>query len=303
MVTRCSSRPSGSRRACATDMLPSRPLPLSCQVGLLLWFATVSALGLVVPCRAKHSGCPESLLSAMSAGVLISLAWLHLLDDAQDQLEGLTHYPAANAAAVVGALATATTQVFPPRATEHKYTNREPLLPEDGQLLDPGIVARFHALEASISLHSVLIGLGVGFAQMSLADALVLGLSLSVHQFSEGVALGVQAKRSQLSSRGWHVTFLVFTLALPLGCAAAMVMKALIANVASSTGCSWVLGLLNAFAAGVLTYIGLEMVNHELKGAGTDDGPLGSCNAAVHMRTKSEKSSLQLWVYGRHAHA
>ena len=39
-------------------------------------------------------------MASLSSGVVLSVSWLHLLDDAQQTLEDLTEYPAANCAVV-----------------------------------------------------------------------------------------------------------------------------------------------------------------------------------------------------------
>merc|ERR1712028_180643 len=69
---------------------------------------------------------------------------------------------------------------------------------EEGMLLkatkpsapNSSMVTRFHVMEASISFHSLMIGLGIGFAQGGWRAQLVLGASLCVHQFFEGCAVG-----------------------------------------------------------------------------------------------------------------
>ena len=77
-------------------------------------------------------------------------------------------------------------------------------------------------LEASISLHSVLIGLGYGLGELGGQEQLVLGFALCVHQFLEGLTVGMLGRSSGLSRNGWRCTYLVFTLSLPLGVAAGL---------------------------------------------------------------------------------
>jgi len=125
------------------------------------------------------------------------------------------------------------------------------------------MLTRFHLMEASISFHSFLIGLGIGFAQGGWRAQLVLGGSLCVHQFFEGAAVGTVGKTSQLSQGAWRWTFVIFSLSLPAGVASAVTAQ-LLASVGSNAGYQWALGLLTACAAGSLTHIGVEMISHEL---------------------------------------
>ena len=242
---------------------------LFCAV--LAGLAASSAFGIFAARRTDlQSGgsIQTELLAGLSAGVLLSVAFLHLLTDAQEMLETLTDYPAANAGALFGVVFMATAQAFMPCIHSQSvpcHSNGAPLLPQgDISPLDGAMLTRFYALEASVSLHSVLIGLGMGFARIEWRELLILGVALSVHQFFEGFAIGMVAKRSQLDRKGWLVTFWLFTLSLPLGGGTAVAAKILFSSFESSTTYSWVSGMLNAFAAGLLMQIGLEMISHEL---------------------------------------
>merc|ERR1712185_632562 len=85
------------------------PTSLAVCGGVTSVLAVVSALGVYTAyslddneSRTSRSG--DGLLTAISAGVVLSVAWLHLLDDAQLMLKDLTMYPAANTAMMVGFL-------------------------------------------------------------------------------------------------------------------------------------------------------------------------------------------------------
>ena len=248
-------------------------MPALLYSAVLAGLSVASALGILVAQNTdlqNGSSTKAELLAGLSAGVLLSVAFLHLLDDAQDMLGDLCDYPAANAAALVGVMTMATAQaIIPcvhntsPAPCHHSNGRAVPLL-NDGPKMGGSMLPRFYALEASVSLHSVLIGLGLGFARMEWRELLILGIALSVHQFFEGFAIGMVAKRNQLSRKGWLVTLWIFTLSLPVGGSAAMAATTMFASFESSDAYLWVSGLLNAFAAGLLMQIGLEMINNEL---------------------------------------
>ena len=239
---------------------------LSICAGVTVVLAVVSALGIFVGKDSEKGGGPkdEGLLASVSAGVVLSVSWLHLLDDAQDTLEGLTDYPAAMCAMLVGFLL----MWFCQAQTRYHHSSGSPSSwnccvahrrrDGEGTLLlkapsspppNSTMVTRFHVMEASISFHSFMIGLGIGFAQGGWRAQLVLGASLCVHQFFEGCAVGTVGTKVKLSQSAWRRTFVVFSLSLPSGVAIAVAVQ-LIATVGSNVGYQWALGLLTAGVAG-----------------------------------------------------
>ena len=238
---------------------------LSICAGVTVVLAVVSAFGIYTGKNGGKAG-DEGLLASVSAGVVLSVSWLHLLDDAQDTLEGLTDYPAAMCAMLVGFLL----MWFFQAQTRYQHTSGSPPstwsccvahrgrgVGEEGMLLkatkppepNSSMETRFHVMEASISFHSLMIGLGIGFAQGGWRAQLVLGASLCVHQFFEGCAVGTVGTKVKLSQSAWRRTFVVFSLSLPSGVAIAVAVQ-LIATVGSNVGYQWALGLLTAGVAG-----------------------------------------------------
>ena len=244
-------------------------LGLSVCAGVTVVLAVVSALGVFVGRDGDGSGGPkrgEGLIASLSAGVVLSVSWLHLLNDAQDTLQDLTEYPAANCAMLVGFLlmwlCQAQTRCHHSSGSPSSWGGEAMLLPcqsaenciaptvfKAPSPPDSAMVTRFHVMEASISFHSFLIGLGIGFAQGGWRAQLVLGGSLCVHQFFEGCAVGTVGKLCQLSKNAWLWTFVIFSLSLPSGVAIAIAAQ-LLATVGSNVGYQWALGLLTACAAG-----------------------------------------------------
>ena len=244
-------------------------LGLSVCAGVTVVLAVVSALGVFVGRDGDGSGGPkrgEGLIASLSAGVVLSVSWLHLLNDAQDTLQDLTEYPAANCAMLVGFLlmwlCQAQTRCHHSSGSPSSWGGEAMLLPcqsaenciaptvfKAPSPPDSAMVTRFHVMEASISFHSFLIGLGIGFAQGGWRAQLVLGGSLCVHQFFEGCAVGTVGKLCQLSKHAWLWTFVIFSLSLPSGVAIAIAAQ-LLATDGSNVGSQWTLGLLTACAAG-----------------------------------------------------
>lgn len=235
------------------------------SIGVVLAIAACSALGVASAREASGASLTHDCLTGLSAGVLLAVAWLHLLDDAQGRLGGVTEYPAANAGMLAGFLLMAAVSGPSPCFHSSEASNTESLLPspcgDDHCVADGGQLARFHVLEASISIHSILIGLGFGLAGMDPGEQIVFGLALCVHQALEGLALGMLGRRARLSRPALRCTFAVFTLSLPLGAVVAVVVRSLYAGVDDTVAFRWCSGLLNAFAAGTLTHIGVVMIS------------------------------------------
>mmetsp|Transcript_29205 Transcript_29205/g.73297 ORF Transcript_29205/g.73297 Transcript_29205/m.73297 type:complete len:326 (-) Transcript_29205:127-1104(-) len=111
-----------------------------------------------------------------------------------------------------------------------------------------------YMMEASIMIHSVLVGLALGVLSGSVA-VLSLGTALLFHQFFEGLALGAVAVKSGFSLKSsWHLV-LTFALSCPLGAVLGIFVSTHYDPKDYWTACT--LGALNAIAAGTLLHIGL----------------------------------------------
>lgn len=126
-------------------------------------------------------------------------------------------------------------------------------------LLDPTLGAsgasqlKAYFSEVAIAVHSVLVGLGVGLND-DVVDVLTLGIAVCFHQVFEGIAVGSEGARVQLKGRPRSIMIVLFSCSCPLGVAIGMAIASSI-DTDSSEAC-WILGSLNAFAAGTLVEIG-----------------------------------------------
>jgi zinc transporter 1/2/3 len=111
-----------------------------------------------------------------------------------------------------------------------------------------------YAMEASIAVHAVLIGLGLGVLRGSWMSVATLGTALVIHQLFEGIALGTSAVKAGLNlSQALHLV-LTFTCSCPLGVALGIFLDHCFTPKDPNT--ALVLGVLNALAAGTLMHIG-----------------------------------------------
>lgn len=118
-----------------------------------------------------------------------------------------------------------------------------------------------YSMEISISIHSLIIGGGIGLlsGRSNLGALIPLIIAISFHQFVEGLGLGtsiLQAKQSIGSSK--IISFIViFTLACPIGIIGGIGTS----SQPPSSDKQFAKGMLDALAAGSLLYISLvEMI-------------------------------------------
>jgi zinc transporter 1/2/3 len=110
-----------------------------------------------------------------------------------------------------------------------------------------------YVIEISISLHSILIGVGLGVLS-DYADIEILLVALCFHQLFEGIALGGAVVKADQSK--WFLGGLIFffSFSCPIGVA----IGAGIANTFDpQSGGLWTQGVLYSIACGTLFYIGL----------------------------------------------
>lgn len=250
--------------------LVTTALGVASFLGVALPYSTVDTA------RKLSSG--HEFLSQVSAGVVLAVSWLHLLADSQETLGELAEFPVANASMLAGFIFCAFSQSL--MACHHACTALPPavaagvkdalevqLLPstENGNGSSVDDASRFKMMEASISFHSVLIGLSFGFVHSSWQTQVVFGAALVFHQFLEGCALGMVGQYAGISQRHWVLTFLVFTLSLPTGVVTSVLVQCLYHNFEENVAYCWATGMLNGFAAGTLAHVGVEMITRELE--------------------------------------
>jgi len=124
-------------------------------------------------------------------------------------------------------------------------------------------IITLYSMEISISVHSIIIGVGIGLlsGQENLGTLIPLIVAISFHQFVEGLGLGTNIITSQtLLSNMKIISFvIIFALTCPIG----IVIGILTASQPESDVKTYAKGITNALAAGSLLYISLaEMVSN-----------------------------------------
>jgi len=107
--------------------------------------------------------------------------------------------------------------------------------------------------EASISVHSVLIGLALG---ITTGDEIVpLLIALTFHQFLEGVAIGTAAIYAGMKIRTVAILALVFSLTTPVGIAIGIGVRSSFNE--NDPTALYTQGILDAICAGLLIFLAL----------------------------------------------
>ena len=226
----------------------------SCVVAMTV--AACAAAGVYIPLRCDSPASKAvvkwaHVVEGLASGAMLALAMVHLLPSAQQQLGPLSAYPIANTALIVGFFLMTLSQMLAPRRLHAHRPSANKL--------------GFHLMEVSIAVHSVMIGIAVGFSQSGWRELVGLGAALSAHQFLEGFIIGTLAKRNLLREGESVRTLVVFSLTLPLGVIIASVFQSVSndTDFQDGVGYRWASGLLNALAAGTLTQLAAEMAGSE----------------------------------------
>lgn len=109
--------------------------------------------------------------------------------------------------------------------------------------------ARAYFLEIGIVVHSVIIGLDLGFTPIDSFTSMLIAICF--HQFFEGFALGEAVAEANFSKRGWITSCLLFSFTTPLGMSIALIMIACDAGMDELSTM-----ILTCFCSGILLYVG-----------------------------------------------
>lgn len=215
------------------------------------------------------------VLRAYTIGLVCGVAFLHVLADSQECLEQVSSFPVANSVMLAGvfmmvvvnelAIEKETARPMLPGGctslSGHSHAHLQPLL--DAQLApDSHSRLKAYAMEASISVHSLLVGIGLGVVTKSVASVFTLACVLVMHQFFEGIALGIAGTQANLSRRTLWILTSVFSLTCPFGGLLGIQLAA--CRERYEPGATWSLGIANALAAGALVHIGfVHMLNED----------------------------------------
>ena len=135
--------------------------------------------------------------------------------------------------------------------------------------INNGSFVKVFLLEFSISDHSLILGFSIGIlsSKSNLFELKVLMIAIGIHQFFEGVGLGTVLSDKKLKfSTGKIASFVcLFAGMVSIGVFLG-IMTASNMNVQDSDELSWLQGILNSIAAGMLMYISLvDLLAEELQ--------------------------------------
>jgi solute carrier family 39 (zinc transporter), member 1/2/3 len=142
-----------------------------------------------------------------SAGIFLGASLLHMLPDAIHHLQmqiSTWEYPVASLLCAAGFLV-----LYLIEKIGHACLHKK----NDDQLTASAMT---YLLLIILSIHSLLVGLSIGF-EMHQAAAIIIVLAIFIHKASAGFALGVSMRRSQLTFMAIILMASIFALATPVG--------------------------------------------------------------------------------------
>lgn len=251
-----------------------------------------SLLGTVPPFLLKDTSKPLfRIFKALSSGVILSLALVHVLPHASHDLEGLwTAYPPlAGACSIAGVLvmlitdhclmafldphccdATATTSCDAKQAgagrdsgdSKHVHSHvclhtaaATVMTSESSHGKNRGhYQVSAYLMELGCIFHSVLIGIGLGVVVDGKTTVVILMAAISVHQLLEGIGLGSVIVTARFGRAKSLAMVLAYAATTPLGIAIGIILSSNYIDPAS-TAARAVQGSLNGVASGMLLYI------------------------------------------------
>lgn len=225
------------------------------------------------------------LFKLFTGGLLLSVALLHLVPDATSNLgdDGITipttSYPIPTLMVMCGCVFVVglelIAKVLATIAASAQVDDHLPIPPlsvlsiegtiETGEVQIPvkdlpvdsksSLYMRLVVLEASVSVHSLAIGFGLG-TQTDLGVIRVIIIAMAFHQLFEGTCLGVMMLESKVSMLMRFMLCTIFSLALPVGIVIGLF-------VVESDASRYSSGFANSFAAGCLLHASLVDIVHE----------------------------------------
>lgn len=218
---------------------------------------------------------PASLIKLFSAGVIASLAFVHIIPEAIELLTSISEYPLGGVCVLVGTLTMIVVeQVCHEHSTTdignadhehgHQHLCASPHKPADNVLAAKHTVM-VYCMELGCIFHSIIIGTSLGVTVEGRSDVFILLIALAFHQLIEGFVLWhmLWYSTGKMSNIKKAACFAAYSLTKPLGIATGII----IANHYNpETQVAYaVQGIMNGIAGGMLIYIALiQLVAEEL---------------------------------------
>lgn len=279
------------------DAPASKGARLACAVFLLL----ASAAGVAPPLLARSpadgsstGSTPAALrLKAFSAGVMLALAVLHVIADSFARLAASSGAVSLAGCAVLGGFLFS---FFADRlaldalegaargskgsggcGSDDEGRPGHSFGHSHGALLLAHPAARklatAHLLEASVLVHSVIIGADLGASPAPRSEALAFAGVLAVHQLFEGAALGAVVADTGTSARRKVMLAAAFCLTTPLGVLLGVALAATAEDEAAGARREHLAGLLDGVTGGMLLHITHGLLGEEFGRSDLVDRP------------------------------
>ncbi|KAG1662072.1 hypothetical protein FOA52_005319 [Chlamydomonas sp. UWO 241] len=217
-----------------------------------------------IPVFRKANHPATLLLRSLAAGVILSLALIHIIPDGAADLEGLYDGPLASCMVLAGILMMVVTENL------SNYYFRPQHLPTSDDKDSDDFIAEMKALstepgptpavtaylfELGCIVHSFLIGFTLGVTVDDWATAVTLTIALVFHQALEAIGLGTVIVKARFSTLKSIIMVSTYALTVPVGIAIGMGVAT--SYDGKSVGALTTQGILNSISGGLLLYIAL----------------------------------------------
>ncbi|KAJ3122545.1 hypothetical protein HK098_002771 [Nowakowskiella sp. JEL0407] len=228
----------------------------------------VSITGVLIPIammkffgqKLQKDGTKFQSLKLFGAGVILATALVHMLIPAFESLSDkcLPHIFSVDYGAwaaifvLTGIFFTHLMQIILRQRLMNRHLKKPDIEKTNTSLERNERKSSVFVLEMGIMLHSVIIGIILGFAR---DDFIPLLIALGFHQFFEGLALSTIISEMNFTNiRTVVLTFTAYCFSTPLGVSIGIVSYELVASSYSEQGEIITTGILEAFGAGILLY-------------------------------------------------
>jgi zinc transporter 1/2/3 len=297
------------------------------RLAAALFLSISSAAGILPPLFASRPASAElqqssAGLRAFASGVMLALSCTHLLPDAFAELGELSSFPWAGVFIMAGGVGALALDLFAAEASSrqpvssvHGGKSSDEELEDSPHETQPGFHAHSHAhaaallqpaskraltarlLEASVLVHSVIIGADLGVQRGSLQGVASLCLVLAIHQFFEGLALAsVIADSSALSFQHKVRVAAAFILTLPGGVVLGVIASERGAGESNGVAGSLLSGTLNGICAGMLLQMSTSLIREEFEAVGCGQRALKTRMFGLLVLGCASMAGLAVWA-------
>ena len=213
----------------------------------------------------------EQCFRFISAGIMTSLATVHLFPDAQDNFITITEFHWAGICVLGGIIFMMLIENIVHGSNHHHHDMNHINIPIESDKNIIKIKSRAILLEIGCVFHSVIIGITLGTVKIHNEESqlITLLIGLCCHQFLEGLGLGAILASAKFSIFKSFIFKMLFSVTAPIGIAIGISMSETYDE--TSYRANIIQGIFNGISCGLLLYVSLvqliseDFIHHNLQ--------------------------------------